>query len=324
MPTDLLKDGFGRDFSYLRISVTDRCNLRCNYCMPQSGIQLADPHEILSYEEIIRILQVMVSLGTTKVRITGGEPLIRRNILKLIADIAAIKEITDLSLTTNATMLADFAGSLKKNGLGRVNISLDSLKEERFFKLTGGGSLHKVRQGIEAAIKAGLTPIKINVVVMKGVNDDELGDFLEMADELSLEVRFIEYMPIIKSDRALNRFIASQKIFEKVKAHYRLLPLLSGRESGCARRYEIAGRRGKAGFISPISQPFCGSCNRMRLTANGFLRACLYSEDELNVKEALRSDSGDLPALIKEYVLKKKVQKPQVHEFKREMWGIGG
>lgn len=290
-----LIDSYKRSIDYLRISVTDRCNLRCVYCMPSDGIPLMGAHNILSYEELLRISAVAVKHGITKIRITGGEPLIRKGIVDFIQELANFKGIEDLSLTTNGVLLKEFASSLKKAGLTRVNVSLDSLRQERFHKITRGNFLNNVMEGLEEAEKAGLNPVKVNCVVIKGFNDDEILDFALLTKKKPFHIRFIEYMPFeVEASWEKDKCIPASQIMEKINSLQHLVPLGNPeKRTGPARRYKFTDGIGEIGFISPVSDHFCGSCNRMRLTADGKLRTCLFSDDEVDIKTALRSSCTD-------------------------------
>jgi len=289
----MLKDTFNRTIDYIRISITDRCNLRCVYCMPSGGVKFLEHRDILQYEEIARILRVAVHTGMRKVRITGGEPLVRRNITDLIKMIKGIEGIHQLSMTTNGILLERYAEPLAEAGLDRVNVSLDSLKPDRFREITRGGVLDAVLRGIEAAEKAGLTPIKINMVPMRGVNDDEIAEFAKMTLTSPYQVRFIEFMPFVTEDMwNREKFISTEEIQSRVEQVGTLLPAKMKR-SGPARYFTFEGAAGVIGFISPISNHFCKECNRLRLTADGKLRPCLFSETEIDLKPALRNNGSD-------------------------------
>ena len=288
-----LKDHFERTIDYMRISVTDRCNLRCIYCMPSRGLVPMEHKEILRYEEIVRILKIAVRVGVRKVRLTGGEPLARKDIPYLIKLIKSIEGIRDLSLTTNGILLARYADKLAEAGLDRVNISLDSLKPERYREITRGGDINAVFSGIEAAEKAGLDPVKINVVPIRGINDDEILDFALMTLKYPYQVRFIEFMPFgMPGVWKPERLIPSEET-RSVVEHIGPLTPVKLRKSGPARYFRFEGAAGVLGFISPLSNHFCGECNRLRLTADGKLRPCLFSETEIDLKSVLRSDAAD-------------------------------
>jgi cyclic pyranopterin phosphate synthase len=328
-------DGYNRNINYLRISITDRCNLRCSYCMPKEGVSALGHEDVLRYEEISRIVKVAVSLGIAKVRITGGEPLVRRGVVDFIAGLAEIPGLTDISLTTNGILLVPFAGALFTAGIKRINISLDSLNEDKYARITRGGELNAVLRGIEAAHQAGFYPIKINVVVIKGVNDDEIIDFARLTLLKPFQIRFIELMPMGQAGLSSeDRYISNEVILERINKVYRLEPGGDGinNTDGPARMYKIEGGIGKIGFISPISHLFCESCNRLRLTADGRLRACLLQDKDVDLKDALRDscDDRELQRLISGVI----AAKPGRHELNgdenhvkkcsREMSSIGG
>ena len=300
-----LSDRFGRRISYLRVSVTDRCNHRCTYCAPLME-KFKKREEILSFDEIKRIIRLMAGMGVKKVRLTGGEPLVRKDVEILVEMLAKIPGIEDLTMTTNASLLSKLARQLKENGLKRVNISLDTLRAGRFRDISGGGELKPVLDGIDAAIKEGLTPIKFNTVLLRGGNEDELADIIDFAAERDITVRFIELMPMsdridwkshyLSIDEVLKRGDIRERVDvaatpQKGKTAAYSLPLMSG--------------RGSVGFISPMSNRFCDQCNRMRLTADGKLRSCLPSDMDIDLKTALKNNSSDdeLSALIKKAVL---------------------
>jgi cyclic pyranopterin phosphate synthase len=288
-----LTDRFRRTIDYMRISVTDRCNLRCIYCMPPEGLSPMAHGEILRYEEIVRVLRVAAGFGVRKIRITGGEPLVRKNVPHLIQLIRGIDGISDLSLTTNGALLEKYATDLAAAGLDRVNVSLDSLKSVRYGEITRGGDINAVFRGIEAAEKAGLVPVKINVVPIRGLNDDEITDFARMTLHSPHQVRFIEFMPIGRQDLwKPERFISVEEIRSIVERTGRLNPVKL-RKSGPAKYFKFDGADGVIGFISPLSNHFCGECNRLRLTADGKLRPCLFSETEIDLKPALRGEAPD-------------------------------
>ena len=294
-------DAFNRPIEYLRISVTDRCNLRCVYCMPEEGVPPLSHGEVLTYEEIARLARVIVGLGLSKLRVTGGEPLVRKGIDQLIELLAAIPGVEDLSMTTNGILLAGMAGRLAEAGLRRVNISLDSLRPERFHAMTRRGRLEDVLAGIAAADRAGLRPVKINVVVIRGLNDDEALDFARRTVTDGWNVRFIEVMPLAPDPRWANDgYVPSEEIRRRIEAHFGPLHAVDGQGAGPARYYQIEGASGSIGFISPISEHFCFRCNRLRLTANGQLLPCLMSEQGIDVRSALRSGASDdeLRALV--------------------------
>jgi GTP 3',8-cyclase len=293
---NLLVDPHNRRINYLRISITDRCNLRCRYCMPKEGISQFGPSEILSYEEILRIARLAVKMGINKVRLTGGEPLVRKDVTHLIRELSRLEGVRDLSMTTNALLLADFAAQLSRAGLKRVNISMDSLQPEKYREITRGGDLKRVWNGIEAARAAGISPLKINVVAMAGFNDLEIEDFARLTRREPFQVRFIEYMPIgLSSEWKPEHCVSCGEMKSRIEKIAPLVPLKEGGNGhgGPARLFKFPGAPGEIGFISPVSDHFCGSCNRLRLTADGKLKTCLFSEELTDLKPLLRSGAGD-------------------------------
>ena len=328
-------DGYNRNINYLRISITDRCNLRCSYCMPKEGVSAVGHEDVLKYEEILRIVRIAVKLGITKVRITGGEPLVRRGVVDFIARLSDIAGLTDISLTTNGILLAPFAEPLFAAGIKRINISLDSLNEAKYAKITRGGELSAVLRGIEAVYQAGLQPIKINTVVIKGVNDDEILDFARLTLHKPFQIRFIELMPMGQAGLgSADQYISNDVIMERIKSVYRLEPRGEGKNGtdGPARMFKIKGGVGEIGFISPLSHLFCESCNRLRLTADGHLRACLLQDKDVGLREALRNGCRDeeLELLMSGLIAAKPGQheiggdKNQVKKCAKEMSAIGG
>jgi len=282
-----LIDQFGRKIDYLRISITDRCNLRCRYCMPAEGVREKDHSEILSYEEIIKIAKTAVKMGIKKIRLTGGEPLVRKNVEALIKELNKL-DLEDISMTSNAVALADKASSLKKAGLDRINISLDSLSSEKFEKITRRRAVSYVLAGIEAALEADLKPVKINMVVMKGINDNEILDFVELSRNKELNIRFIEYMPL-GGEAEAEKFISSKEIKKIIADKYKLLPAVT-KGSGPANYFKVEGASGTIGFISALSEHFCSSCNRLRLTADAKIKPCLAGNQEVKIKEINSSE----------------------------------
>ena len=311
-------DRFGRQMTYLRVSVTDRCNMRCVYCMPPEGIPW-QPHEtILTYEEISTIVKSAALHGIREVRLTGGEPLIRKNLPDLVRLISAIPEIKSISLTTNGLLLASQAVELKQAGLKRVNISLDTLDSEKFKRITRGGQLEKVLDGIHAAEAVGLTPIKINVVAMRGVNENELLDLARLALTHPWQIRFIELMPLVNPPPPNDEELVYSSIdqympiveIKKALESLNLQPVEEVNGSGPAKLYAIPGAPGRVGFISPISEHFCETCNRLRLTADGSLRSCLLKEFEVPIREAVKTGMDLLPLFKQAAFLK-----PEGHEL---------
>ncbi len=326
-----MMDCYGREINYLRVSVTDRCNLRCQYCMPAEGIQDSGHERILTFEQIIRLVKLAAECGVRKVRFTGGEPLVRKDIVKLIEAVSSMPGMQDVSLTTNGICFADMADDLKRAGLVRVNFSLDSLHADRFRYITRLGNISDVWRSIEKALAIGMMPVKINTVVMKGVNDDEILDFARLAAEMPVHVRFIEFMPVgdlpfYQEERLVNM----DEVKRTIKSSYQLLNGLAGRGNGPAKVYQIAGGKGTIGFISAMSNHFCGDCNRIRLTADGRLRSCLFDKREINVKAAMDRGTGDdrLAIMIRQAIR----EKPDRHHMEkgwgadnsRKMYQIGG
>ncbi len=272
-----MKDQFGREITYLRVSVTDRCNLRCQYCMPD-GVCQKQHSDILSFEEIAEIVAAAAELGVSKVRITGGEPLVRRGCVELCRMLGAIEGIREIDMTTNGTLLPRYAKELKAAGVTRVNISIDSMDPAKYAQITGGGVLHDALAGIEAAMEAGLTPLKLNTVLIGGFNDDEIPAFVELTRRTPIELRFIELMPM-GGCFGKEAYLPGGTVLERVPA-LRELP----HSGGVARLYALPGGRGRVGLISPLSRHFCGSCNRLRLTSEGHLKPCLHSNQEIPVR----------------------------------------
>src|SRR5512139_4095945 len=286
----MLRASFGRQVDYLRLSVTDRCDLRCVYCMPSEGIPLKPASEILTYSELVRTVRVAVALGVRKVRITGGEPLVRRDILSLVGQVAAVPGVRDLAMTTNGTALPEMAVPLRKAGLSRVNVSLDTIRRDRFAEITRRDALPRVLSGIEEAVRAGLAPVKINVVLLHGLLPAEVDDFLALAREMPVEVRFIERMPI--GCFPSEAFVSAEGVRERILSLHGVREGRNG-EPSSAVTYEVSGFAGKLGIISPVSRRFCERCNRLRVTADGRLRGCLFARGTLDLRAVLRSGLGD-------------------------------
>lgn len=309
-----LLDPFGRKHDYLRISVTDRCNLRCVYCMPAEGMVFQPHEEIMSYEEIAETVSALAPMGLRKIRLTGGEPLVRKDLEQLVAMLSGIPGIEDIALTTNGMFLAKKAELLKQAGLKRVNISLDSLRQDRFAMITRGGEVEKVLEGIQAAIEVGFEPIKLNVVLMKGINEDEIREFLALTLDRPLHVRFIEYMPIGSASDSWRKTYLPLTAVEDVcrEAGWEVEGVEGPRGNGPAESRRIAGAAGTFGLIHPVSDHFCDNCNRLRLTADGHIKACLYWSDELHVRPY--AAAGDQEG-IRSLFLKALGGKPKNHEM---------
>ena len=327
-----LVDTFGRKITYLRISITDRCNFRCAYCMPPDGVELKAHNTIMRYEEILEVVREAVKLGVRSVRITGGEPLVRPDVPLLIGMLSGIEGLDDISLTTNGFLLEKYAAALADSGLNRINVSLDTLNPQKFRKITRVGDPDRVLRGIDAAEAAGLKPIKINAVVIRGFNDNELVDLAQLSISHPWHIRFIELMPVNNQESwgadfvdPLEAFVSVQEMRDILKP-LKLVPEKSGVGRGPARTYRIPDAKGLVGFISPLGEHFCASCNRLRLTADGRLRPCLLSDVEIPLLEALRSGQDVLP-----YLQLATSCKPHGHELdenhlpkERTMKEIGG
>ena len=325
-----LKDKFGRSYKYLRISVTDRCNFKCKYCIPNDDFRYLSHNKILSYEEMLLAADVFAQLGVNKVRITGGEPLVRKNIsffLKKVKDIPGIKEVT---LTTNGSLLHKFAKDIHEAGINRINVSLDSLREDRYSFITGGFDLKTIINGINIAKKEGIKPIKVNTVVIRGFNDDEIIDFCDFAANNDIVVRFIEFMPIGNSAGwHKDNIITGKEIIDIISKKYSLEKVERKEMDGPAKNFKLAGG-GMIGVITPISQHFCSECDKIRLTADGKIRPCLLSDDEIDVREIIRSGSTeDIKNKIRESLNIKQEEHHLSNRscrelYKRTMSKIGG
>ncbi len=317
-------DGFGRNIDYLRVSLTDRCNLRCVYCMPESGIEKQCHEDIIRFEEVVKIVGAFSKLGIKKVRYTGGEPLILKNIEKLIYETSKLKDIEDISITTNGILMADMVPDLKDAGLKRVNISLDTLKEDRYKTITRGGSIKKVFAAIDKCIAYGLSPVKLNVVVIKGINDDEIGEFINLSREMPIEVRFIELMPIGEGQHYFKEgYMSSEEILSLYPG---LMPLPADKHR-TAELYKLGNAKGIIGLISPISCKFCNSCNKIRLTASGTIKPCLHSSEEINIRRFVDNEV-ELMHAIRSVIYGKPAEHHMdsegVSKSKRDMYQIGG
>jgi cyclic pyranopterin phosphate synthase len=331
MEREPLVDGHGRRISDLRVSVTDRCNFRCQYCMPADGLPWLERAEVLSFEEIERVVAVMARMGVTDLRLTGGEPLVRREFPRLVGMLARVPGIEDLSLTTNAYLLERDADALVEAGISRVNVSIDSLQKDRFFQLTRRDSLPQVLRGLEAIARhERIRPIKVNAVALRGFTEQEALPFAEFARSTSFQVRFIEFMPL-DGDHAWSRdqVLTGAELREIIHRVYPLEP--APREPhATARVYRFADGLGEIGFINPVSEPFCADCNRIRLTADGKLRTCLFSLHETDLRDPLRAGASDseIETVIREAVwrkeLKHHVGEPGFRQPPRTMSAIGG
>jgi len=328
-----LVDPFQRTIRYLRVSVTDRCNYRCFYCMPSQGMVWEDRSHFLTFEEMSRIIRLFTELGVDKVRLTGGEPLVRRGILDFVKQLSALPGLKDLSMSTNAHLLGDKAETLRAAGVSRVNISLDSLRPEVFRRITRNGELQPVLEGIDAALAAGMDPVKLNMVVMRGINDDEIEAMFDYAVERGADLRYIETMPVGEAGiDGTGHFMPAVEILARLKRHAgaELIPVKGGKGAGPARYYQVGEGPVRVGVISALSRHFCDDCNRVRLTAKGDLVLCLGQEDRVSLRDGLRRglDDEEMKALIRAAI----ARKPRSHDFTtdeqrvalRHMSSLGG
>lgn len=323
-----LLDSLGRTINYLRLSVTDRCNLRCSYCMPEDGIGKFAHGDILSYEELHRIAMAAVSIGIDKIRITGGEPLVRKGIISFLHRLAEIPGLEQLVLTTNGVLLEKMAADLLAAGVQRLNISLDSLNPETFKQISRCGDLKRVLAGIGAAKKCGF-PIKLNMVVMRGINDQEILDFATLATESETTVRFIEYMPAIREHDWQRLVVPGSEILERLSQHFTLIPLEQAEMAGPARNFRILGASGTLGVITPVSHHFCSECNRIRVTASGLAKGCLFDGSQTDLKPSLRSGSTlhlarALGAIVDTKPVRHQMSQEECHHQAFSMSSIGG
>lgn len=315
-----LVDPFNREIRYLRVSVTDRCNYRCFYCMPSQDTAWEQRAEFLGYEELLRVIRLFSELGVDKVRLTGGEPLVRQGLVGFASQIGALPGINDLALSTNAHLLADHAVALKAAGVSRVNISLDSLDPGTFREITRNGDLAPVLKGIDAALEAGMEPVKLNMVVMKGLNDHELEPMLDYAIARGADLRFIETMPIGQAGiDGIRYFLSAADILKRLQRHLgeQLIPAKGGKGAGPARYYQVGRGPVRVGVISAMSRHFCESCNRVRLTARGDLVLCLGQEDRISLRDPLRAglDDDEMKAVIRKGI----ASKPYRHDFDNDV-----
>jgi len=334
MSTAVLKDSFGRSIRDLRVSLTDRCNFRCFYCLPHGEPPIAPKEQMLTYEEIEYVADIFVSMGIEKIRLTGGEPMMRRDIETLIRKLSALKpRLKDLALTTNGYFLPGRAEGLKEAGLDRITISLDSLKRETFKRMTGVDVLERVLEGIHAARRAGLTPIKVNAVIVRGHNEGEVADFAAFARTYDLSMRFIEFMPLDSGhDWSREMVVSGREIRAAIEERFPLVPVGARRGSETSSRYRFAdGAKGEIGIIAPVTEPFCGACSRIRLTADGQLRTCLFSTVEHSLRDVLRrshATRAEIVEYIESVVMKKEprhyINDPGFRQPARTMSFIGG
>jgi len=319
-----MRDKQGRDINYLRISVTDRCNLRCIYCMPEEGIKSLRHEDILRFEDILKIVKVAASLGINKIRYTGGEPLVMKDIDKLIYETSKIQGIEDIAITTNGILLSDMAEDLKKAGLKRVNISLDTLDKDKFRSITRIGNLDKVLEGIDKCLTLGLKPVKINTVLMRGINDTEFVDFLNLAKEKPVEIRFIELMPI---GEGIKLYEESKVSFAEILKQHPELTAIDTEKNSTAQLYKLQNSKGKIGFISPISCKFCPDCNKIRLTSTGTIKPCLHSKEEINLREYINNEellTNQLKSAIFNKPLEHHLEQESASRSAKMMYQIGG
>lgn len=319
-----MRDTCGRTINYLRLSITDRCNIRCCYCMPAGGVPLCERTEILRYEDLLTIAEAAVELGIEKIRITGGEPLVRRGVVGFLDRLGQISGLSERTLTTNGLLLEHMADDLKAAGVERLNVSLDSLNSDLYRQVTRGGDLFQVMAGLEAAEKAGLH-IKLNMVVMRGINDHEVEEFAALSLHRPWSVRFIEYMPTIREKAWQNKILPGREILDRLQSRFELTAIPTSRLCGPAKPYRIVGAVGSVGIITPMSDHFCSNCNRIRVNAQGVAKSCLLSNRDLDLKPAVRQGRDALRASLLEIVNGKVAQ----HHYSEEhasilMSGIGG
>lgn len=305
-----LTDSFGRRHNYLRISLTERCNFRCQYCMPEEGVKLTPRSQLLTTEEVLTLTRLFVQEGVDKIRLTGGEPLIRPDVLHIIAEMRKLEGLKTIAVTTNGLNLTRLLPGLKEAGLDLLNISLDSLVPAKFEFIVRRKGFHKVMEGINKAIEMGYNPVKVNCVVMRGMNEDEILDFVALTEKKPLEVRFIEYMPFDGNKWNFKKMVSYQEMLDHIKQEWPHLELLPGTDSNTAKIYKVPGFQGQIGFITSMSDNFCGSCNRLRITADGNLKVCLFGNSEVSLRDVLRSGASDdeLLQIISAAVGRKKKQ----------------
>ncbi len=297
----MMVDNFGRKLNYLRMSVTDRCNLRCRYCMPAAGVPKQRHEDVLSYEELYRIAKVAVIAGVDKIRVTGGEPLVRKGIVDFLAELNRLPGLKKVVLTTNGVLLGEMAGALSRAGVESVNVSLDSLRPDVFTRITRRDDLARVLDGLTAAEQAGFKHIKINMVVMRGVNDDEVLDFAALTVDKPYKVRFIEYMPTLQESSGQSLMVPGEELIEQLADRYPLEKLQRNTLDGPADYYRIKGSAGAIGFITPVSCHFCKDCNRLRVSSSGMLKSCLYDNGGVSLRPVLaRGKEAELLDLIRQ------------------------
>ncbi|WP_248722665.1 GTP 3',8-cyclase MoaA [Seonamhaeicola sp. ML3] len=331
--TNILQDKFGREHTYLRISLTERCNLRCSYCMPEEGVQLSPKSHIMTYEEVYEIAKTFVDNGVTKIRLTGGEPFVRKDIPVVLEKLASLP--VELSITSNAVIIDRFIEVLKANGIKKINVSLDSLDKDKFTLITRRNQFEKVYNNILLLVKEGFT-VKVNAVLMKDFNEDEIIDFIELTKDLPVSIRFIEFMPFDGNKWDLSKMVSYKEIMKKVNHHFPkdTVERLQDAPNDTAKNYRIKGYKGSFAIISSVTNPFCDSCNRLRLTANGQIKNCLFSSSESDLLTTLRQGGSIEPIIAKAVQSKfktrggmdtlKKLQRPDLHGKNRSMITIGG
>lgn len=323
-----LVDSYGRKINYLRLAVTDRCNLRCQYCMPAAGIAKLTHDDVLSYEELFLLARTAVSMGIEKIRVTGGEPLVRKGIVEFLDRLSTIAGLRHLVLTTNGLLLEEMAEDLRQAGVQRLNISLDSLQPETFLRITRCGDLARVMAGIAAAERAGI-PVKLNMVVMRGINEAEILDFVRLSVDKPYAVRFIEYMPTIKEDCWQSLVVPGKEILDRIAGEFEFKALEPAALAGPAQNYQIGGAQGSFGLITPLSGHFCGACNRIRVTSSGKVWSCLFSQREYDLKPFLRSQDDAAVKVALRRVISAKPEKHRISCSEAEhqafaMSSIGG
>lgn len=325
----VLTDSFGRKHGYLRISLTDRCNLRCTYCMPEEGMEWTPPEKILTAEEIIRLARIFTQHGIDKIRLTGGEPLLRGDLFDIISQLAPLPGLKVLAMTTNGIGLETKAEALKKAGLATLTISLDTLIRERFQNIAKRDKFLDVMKGIEAALAAGFAPLKINIVVMKGVNDDEIIDFIDWGRDKNVDLRFIEYMPFPDNHWSRGGLMPYADMRARIESRYQLIPYAS-HASSVGKEFRVAGCAARVSFVTSMTESFCSTCTRLRITADGNIKSCLFSDDERNLRDVMRrgGSDDDLTKIIARAVRDKQAAHAPVNELmtidNRAMIAIGG
>ncbi len=329
----ILTDSFGREHTYLRISLIERCNLRCTYCMPKEGVQLSPRSHLMTYEEIYEIAKTFVAHGVTKIRLTGGEPLIRKDLAVILEKLASLN--VELSITSNAVIIDKFIDTLQKNGVKNINVSLDSLDREKFKEITRRDEFEKVYQNILMLVSEGFN-VKLNAVLIKGFNDNEIIDFINLTKDLPISVRFIEFMPFDGNKWDLKKMVSYKDVMEKVNKEFseEEIERLEDAPNDTSKNYKITGHKGSFAIISSVTNPFCDSCNRLRLTANGQLKNCLFSSSESDLLTTLREGKSIEPVIKKAVAAKlkirggmdtmEKLKDPQLHSKNRSMITIGG